>query len=249
MERATVSASWSLAAPSTSTVMSLVAPSPSAAIMRAKSSHTAYMAAATAGYAGESGPMASPPALPVASRTQVSLVDVSESTVTLLNVCRTVPRSAACTASLVSGASVESTLSRVAMLGIIMPDPFTKPPTCTVDAPPSSPGSSSSYELSLGTVSVVITARAAWCAPRAECSRAAAAIGTPVTKPSIGNGLPMTPVDPTSTSSSAHPNSAATSAAVLRATSRPGAPVDAFALPELSTTAQALPLAARSRET
>ena len=40
MERATVSASFSFAAPITSTVTSLVEPSPSAAILRASCSHT-----------------------------------------------------------------------------------------------------------------------------------------------------------------------------------------------------------------
>ena len=89
--RATVSASASLAAPSTLTVTSLVEPSPSAAILRASSPQTALMAAEMAGKAAESTPTLSPTgaALPVANRMAVSLVEVSESTVTLLKVCFT----------------------------------------------------------------------------------------------------------------------------------------------------------------
>ena len=127
--RATVSASASLAAPVTVTVTSFVEPSPSAAILRASSTHAARTAAATTGNAGCERSICSPPAAPVASRMQVSLVEVSESTVTLLKLCPTAARRASRAASAVSGASVASTASIVAMLGWIMPEPLTKPPT------------------------------------------------------------------------------------------------------------------------
>ena len=60
--------------------------------------------------------------------TQVSLVEVSESTVTRLNVAST----AACRAQLstagATGASVVSMQIIVAMLGLIMPEPLHMPP-------------------------------------------------------------------------------------------------------------------------
>ena len=83
-------------------------------------------------------------------------MEVSESTVTLLKLARTAAPSAEAAAARVRGASVESTQSMVAMFGWIMPEPFTKPPTCTT-LPPTSPARANS----LGWVSVVITARAA----------------------------------------------------------------------------------------
>ena len=129
-----------------------------------------------------------------------------------------------------------------------MPEPFTKPPTRTVTSrPPIS--TTPSYALSLGLVSVVMTARAASFAACGERSSAAAAMGTPVVKCSSESGTPMTPVEHSSTSSASHPSSRATSSAVERATSQPGAPVEALALPELSTTARARPSATCSRET
>ena len=71
-------------------------------------------------------------ASPEASNTQVSLVEVSESTVTLLNVCATASESAACSAAGATGASVVTTAIIVAMLGMIMPDPLHMPPTVNV---------------------------------------------------------------------------------------------------------------------
>ena len=179
IERATASASASLAAPVTLTVTSLLAPSPSAAILRARSTAATRIAAATAGYAGCEQSIFSPPAAPVASRKAESLVEVSESTVTLLNEARTAARSASCAASGVSGASVASTASIVAMLGWIMPEPLTKPPTWKARAAPSRWGSSPATETSLGTVSVVMTAQAASCAAAGVAASEATAAGTP----------------------------------------------------------------------
>ena len=70
----------------------------------------------------------------------------------------------------------------------------------------------------------------------------------PARSASIGSGLPITPVEQTTTSSAAMP-SAARSPPPSRARRRmPWAPVQAFALPELTTTARARPSARCSRE-
>ncbi len=98
-------------------MMSLVDPSPSAAMSRARRSHTSRIAAEIAGYALESTSISSHFAAPVARRKQESFVDVSESTVTLLKVALTAAPRAKRAASAVSGASVAMTASMVAILG------------------------------------------------------------------------------------------------------------------------------------
>ena len=134
MARAAVSASSSVAAPATVTVTSLEAPSPSAAISLARCWHTAFTAQASSAASGVPGPMGAAPAaaLPVAIAMQVSFVEVSESTVTLLNVFLTTPSSTSCSAAALTGASVEMMAIIVAMLGMIMPEPLHMPPTVTV---------------------------------------------------------------------------------------------------------------------
>src|SRR5438874_2595857 len=64
---------------------------------------------------------------------------------------------------------------------------------------------------------------------------------TPFSIAVIGNGMPMSPVEQTNTSSTAQPSSPATSAHMRSASSWPGLPVAALALPLLSTTAAARP--------
>ena len=66
----------------------------------------------------------------------------------------------------------------------------------------------------------------------------------PASTRSIGSGTPITPVEQTSTSSPA-PVSSPVSAAIRSASARPCAPVATFALPLETTTARAVPLAAR----
>ena len=61
--------------------------------------------------------------------TQVSLVEVSESTVTRLNVTPTAARSAQSSTAGATGASVVMRQIMVAMLGLIMPEPLHMPPT------------------------------------------------------------------------------------------------------------------------
>ncbi len=92
---------------------------------------------------------------------------------------------------------------------------------------------------SFGYVSVVMMARAASAPPSAES--AAVAAGRPVPKGAMGRCTPMTPVDATSTSEAGQPTASPAITAVSRAASRPGSPVAAFALPEFTTTARAVP--------
>ena len=60
--------------------------------------------------------------------TQVSLVEVSESTVTRLNVASTAACRAQSSTAGATGASVVSMQIIVAMLGLIMPEPLHMPP-------------------------------------------------------------------------------------------------------------------------
>ena len=177
-------------------------------------------------------------------------MEVSESTVTWLKVVLTAASRAVWAASAVSGASVDSTQSIVAMLGWIMPEPLTKPPTCTVTGAPSAPvGTVPSTETSLETVSVVMTAHAAAWAASGVLASAETAIGTPVSYGASGSGTPITPVDATSTCSGSHPRTEATISVEASAVLTPSSPVAALALPELRTIAWATPAAARGRET
>ena len=110
--------------------MSFVAPSPSRTTIRASSPHTVSIAAATGANAASPGPIGSPPASPVAISRHMSFVDVSPSTVMRLNVRADRRRAARRRhASAVSGASVVTKASIVAMFGWIMPEPLAMPPT------------------------------------------------------------------------------------------------------------------------
>ncbi len=111
------------------------------------------------------------------------------------------------------------------------------------------PSSSKETAHSLGCVSVVMMAHAASWAASALAAAARARAGTPSVKGSSASGTPITPVEATKTSSGAAPRTWATMSALPRATSMPGCPVAAFALPEFKTTARARPFAATSRET
>lgn len=65
---------------------------------------------------------------------QVSLVEESESTVTLLKVTSTVCFKIECSTRGSTGASVVITAIMVAMLGMIMPEPLHIPPTVKVQS-------------------------------------------------------------------------------------------------------------------
>ena len=92
---------------------------------------------------------------------------------------------------------------------------------------------------SFGRVSVVMMARAASAPPPADSSDAAA--GRPIPNGARGSCTPMTPVDATSTSDAGQPTASPAMRAVSRAASKPGSPVAAFAFPEFTTTARAVP--------
>ena len=75
------------------------------------------------------------PAIPFARSVTISLVEVSPSTLTMLNVSDTSPESACCSILALIAQSVVRKTSMVAILGWIIPEPFAIPPRWQV-APP-----------------------------------------------------------------------------------------------------------------
>ena len=124
--RAASHASSCDAAPVTLTVTSLVAPSPPRTISRARCSDTARRPASNA---GSSSRVMSTPDVPDAISITQSFVEHSPSTVIALNVSSATRRSARCSTSGATRASVVRKPSIVAMRGSIMPEPFAMPPT------------------------------------------------------------------------------------------------------------------------
>ncbi len=119
-----------------------------------------------------------------------------------------------------------TTASIVARFGWIIPEPFVMPPTVKP-----SPCATAVF----ACVSVVRIASAASSPPPVES--AAAAASTPASTRSIGSGAPITPVESTTTCSGCRSSSDAVRSAVAMASDSPCAPVAAFAIPELTTTA------------
>ncbi len=93
--------------------------------------------------------------------------------------------------------------------------------------------------VSLRTVSVVMMAVAARSAPSRSTALASTSAGIPVSTGATGNGMPMSPVWHTRTSSARTPRPSPTSAHMRCAAAIPGAPVAALAFPLESTTAAA----------
>ena len=122
------------------------------------------------------------------------------------------------------------TTSIVASAGASMPAPLAMPPTTKPSPWPTEV---------LATVSVVMMASAASPPPSADSSAAAAS--TPGSSWSIGSRTPIRPVEATATSVAEQPSAAATCSAVAWVSWKPGAPVQALAPPELSTTASTRP--------
>jgi hypothetical protein len=89
----------------------------------------------------------------------------------------------------------------------------------------------------LGTLSVVMIARAASGPPSSDSASTAAV--TPALSLSMGSRTPIRPVEATATSIAPMPSSAAACSAVAWVSWKPSGPVQAFAPPELSTTARA----------
>ena len=170
----------------------------------------------------------------MAKTSSVSLVDVSPSMVTQLKVRSALSATRLCSAAAAIGASVKTKHSIVAMSGWIMPAPLQNPLITT-----STPSILAVRVASLGKVSVVITARAAACQ--------ASALVSPASLPSrwvnlpASSGSPMTPVEAMNTSPGGQPTAAAAASAVMTTVSMPFLPVKALALPELTTSARALP--------
>lgn len=131
-------------------------------------------------------------------------------------------------------ASVVSTTSIVARAGASMPAPLAMPPTVHVPS-----GVSTETCAVLATVSVVMIAVAAARPPSVD--NAAAAVSTPASSASIGTGWPITPVDATTTSPEEMPSTSPTFSAVSCTCTKPSGPVQTFAEPELSTTAETTP--------
>ena len=127
-------------------VMSFFAPSPSRAIACARFSNTCAMASSTRGNSWGSGRT---PEAPFASRSRVSLVDVSPSTVIEWKDRSTACRKAGSRYEKSIFASVTMNDSIVAIFGWIIPDPLANPKTRT---PPAS------EEATFGNVSVVMFA-------------------------------------------------------------------------------------------
>ena len=100
-------------------------------------------------------------AAPDARAKQVSLVEVSESTVTLLKLLFTAAVRACDRSGAAMGTSVVMTAIIVAMFGMIMPAPLHIPPTVKVTPGYPMPSPEKLTEPCLGQVSVVMMARAA----------------------------------------------------------------------------------------
>ena len=125
---ATVRAAALSAAPLTLHSRSLVAPSPSLAILRHRSVVTACSAAQKAAKSSFSSEISALPARPLASSATMSLVEVSPSTLTMLKESCTSAESAFCSMAGEIAASVVTKMSMVAMLGLIMPTPLPMAP-------------------------------------------------------------------------------------------------------------------------
>ena len=127
------------------------------------------------------------------------------------------------------------------MSGAIMPEPLAMPAIRTVRPPIFAVA-----EAPLGKVSVVMMAPAARSQlPDASARASPGSFWTIVL--SAGRGSPITPVEETNTSRSAHPSAAAAAAIVCSTAVLPTRPVKALALPEFTTMARARPPGSASR--
>ena len=237
---AALKASSSSRAPTTRMVTSLVAPSPSRTIFRARSLKTLSRASPNSRAAlGLSSSIQGLPAAPLAMTSTMSLVEVSPSTVMRLKVRSTPLRTSCRSTGKTICASVTTNESMVAMSGMIMPEPLATPSRDT-----STPSMTTVAEAILGTVSVVIMAWASVSKPSAE--RCAASSGMARAKGSMARRWPMTPVEATWTRDSSMASAPAARALTARAAAMPSWPVQALALPLLTTTAWASPERSRS---
>jgi len=163
----------------------------------------------------------------------VSEVEVSPSMVTALNVSATASRSSVCSTGAAIGASVKTKDSMVAMSGMIMPAPLAMPLMVTVVLP-----IAVFAVATFGKVSVVMIALAASSQPSPRAFVTSVSI-TPSNTVAF-SGSPITPVEARNTSSALQPTALDASLAVKTQAWRPVLPVNALALPELTTSARAL---------
>ena len=182
--------------------------------------------------------IAGAPDAPFASAMTQSLVDMSPSTVMVLNVSSTAGPSAACSTSGPTRASVAMKQSIVAICGWIIPDPLAIAANLTTLPP-----RSISRKASLVRRSVV---RIASAAPTTSSPSAATSAGAAATIRSIGSRVPIAPVDAVRTSSGPTPSAFATAPAIARSSETPPSPVRALALPLLATIAR-IPAAGQPR--
>ena len=129
-------------------------------------------------------------------------------------------------------ASVVINPSIVPMFGWIIPEPLHMPAIVTVF-----PSISTSTAASFGFVSVVRIAQDASSSLCLSAFNSGTNLLIPSLITSIGSCCPITPVEPTTTSSGLISNNFATSFASVTTFSYPCAPVHAFAIPVLITTA------------
>ena len=164
----------------------------------------------------------------------MSLVDVSPSTETMLNVLAMSVESAFCSMAGEMAQSVVMNTSIVAILGWIMPEPLQMPPILH-----SLPPTVKLTAISLRLVSVVMmpSAASAECGPRFLTSS-----GIPAAMGAISSSCPMTPVEATTTSELWICRAWASSSLICSAISMPLA-LQVLALPLLQMTACALPSA------
>ena len=165
----------------------------------------------------------------------VSLVDMSPSMVMRLKLSSTHSSTALRRHSPGRLASVVMKQSIVAMLGEIMPAPFTHPPMRTRCSP-----RSNEIATSLARVSLVMIAAATsgpFFGPSLETSSSARGVMRV-----IGIGRPITPVEHTPICERLRPSGTATASHIALASSMPCTPVQALALPEFAMIARSSPL-------
>ena len=186
-----------------------VAPSPSPAIFFARVSLISWSASRNASYSGLFSLISGFSAIPFASTSSVSFVEVSPSTEIILKVSTTSSFTAFVSSSLEITASVVTKASMVHILGWIMPEPLHIPPRVTVLPPISICTAASLFFVSV----VMIALDALVPASRSPCFPSVSFL-IPLTILSMGSCMPMTPVDATSTAFSEMESASAAAFAV-----------------------------------
>ena len=216
--------------PRTTTRPMRLEPSPSRTISSASWRSTASSACPKTSSSSDSGATRTPLA-PDAIRITVSFVESWPSTVMRSNERFTQTPSSRSAVSGASAASVCTKHSIVAKFGCIIPAPLAWALMRT--APD---GSCTSSEQRFSNASVVMIASLNAASPSALIPREHSS--SPLSTFSPGSGTPITPVEQTATRSSVVAATIAAPPCIFAASSRPGRPVAALALPELTATAR-----------